>query len=145
MQEGDHPHIPTVLPMKHLDSIDGVVGAVPIAERPPTSMLGDNIELLILRLKMPDAETWIAHTATKRVLQLGEEPIRDYLLISNGLRHCTPCSYTIFEESIDWVDEPLLDQLAREGIGLNDMSTIYIATAQLQCSYADLTWYITQF
>ena len=69
MQEGDHPHIPTVLPMKHLDSIDGVVGAVPIAERPPTSMLGDNIELLILRLKMPDAETWIAHTATKRVLQ----------------------------------------------------------------------------
>lgn len=131
--------------MKHLDSIDGVVGAVPTAERPSAGMLSDNIELLILRLKMPDAETWIAHTATKRVLQLGEEPIRDYLLISNGLRHCTPCAYTICEESVDWVDEPLLDQLASEGIGLTDMSTIFVATAQLQCSYADLTWYITQF
>ena len=141
----DHPQRPTALPMKHLDSIDGVVGAVPTAERPPTSMLGDNIELLILRLRMPDAETWIAHTATKRVLQLGEEPIRDYLLISNGLRHRTPCTFTICEESIDWVDDPLLDQLAREGIGLTDMSTIYVATAQLQCSYADVTWYITQF
>ena len=61
--------------MKHLDSIDGVVGAVPTAERPSASVLGDNVELLILRLRMPDAETWIAHTATKRVLQLGEEPI----------------------------------------------------------------------
>ena len=131
--------------MKHLDSIDGVVGAVPTAERPSASVLGDNVELLILRLRMPDAETWIAHTATKRVLQLGEEPIRDYLLISNGLRHCTPCSYTISEESIDWVDEPFLDQLALEGIGLTDTSTIYVATAQLQCSYANLTGYITQF
>ena len=131
--------------MKHLDSIDGVVGAIPTTERPTTCTVGDNIELLILRLRMPDAETWIAHTATKRVLQLGEEPIRDYLLISNGLRHCTPCSYTTCEESIDWADEFLLDQLAREGIGLTDMSTIYIATAQLQFSYADLTWYITQF
>ena len=131
--------------MKHLDSIDGVVGAVPTAERPSASVLGDNVELLILRLRMPDAETWIAHTATKRVLQLGEEPIRDNLLISNGLRHCTPCSYTISEESIDWVDEPFLDQLALEGIGLTDTSTIYVATAQLQCSYANLTGYITQF
>ena len=132
-------------PMKHLDSIDGVVGAVPTAERPTASVVGDNIELLILRLRMPDAETWIAHTATKRVLQLGEEPIRDYLLISNGLRHCTPCSYTIREENSDWVDEPLLDQMAREGISLTDTSTIYVATAQLQCSYANLTRYITQF
>ena len=133
--------------MKHLDSIDGVVGAVLTAERPSASVVGDNIELLILRLKMPDAETWIAHTATTRVLQLGDEPIRDYLLISNGLRHCTPCLYAICEESIDRLDTPLLDQLAREGIGLGltDTSTIYVATAHLQCSYADLPCYITQF
>ena len=50
--------------------------------------------------------------------------------------------HTISEESIDWVDEPFLDQLAREGI---NTSTIYVATAQLQCNYANLSWYITQF
>ena len=131
--------------MKHLDSIDGVVGAVPTEERPQSSMLGGNIELLILRLRMPDAETWIAHTATRRALQLGEQPIQDYLLLSNGLQHQTPCTFAISEERIDWVDSLLLDQLAREGIGLTDMSTIYVATAQLQCSYAELTRYITQF
>ena len=131
--------------MKHLDSIDGVVGAVPTEERPQSSMLGGNIELLILRLRMPDAETWIAHTATQRALQLGEQPIQDYLLISNGLQHQTPCTFTISEERIDWVDSLLLDQLAREGISLTDMSTIYVATAQVQCSYAELTRYITQF
>ena len=131
--------------MKHLDSIDGVVGAVLTAERPSASVVGSNIELLILRLRMPDAETWIAHTATTRVLQLGDEPIRDYLLISNGLRHCTPCLYAICEERIDRLDTPLRDQLAREGIGLTETSIFYIATAQLQCSYADLPCYITQF
>ena len=131
--------------MKHLDSIDGVVGAVPTGERSQSRLLGVSIELLILRLRMPDAETWIAHTATRRALQLGEEPIRDYLLISNGLQHQTPCTFTICEERIDWVDSLLLDQLAREGIGLTDMSTIYVATAQVQCSYAELTQYITQF
>ena len=131
--------------MKHLDSIDGVVGAVPTEERPQSSMLGCNIELLILRLRMPDAEAWIAHTATRRALQLGEQPIQDYLLISNGLQHQTPCTFTISEERIDWVDSLLLDQLAREGIGLTDMSTIYVATAHVQFSYAELTRYITQF
>ena len=131
--------------MKHLDSVDGVVGAVLTTERPSASVIGDNIELLILKLRMPDAETWIAHTATTRVLQLGDEPIRDYLLICNGLRQCTPCLFAICEESIDRLDTPLLDQLAREGKGLADTSTIYVATAHLQCSYADLTFYITQF
>ena len=131
--------------MKHLDSIDGVVGAVPIEERPQSSNLGVNIELLILRLRMPDAETWIAHTATKPALQLGEQPIQDYLLISNGLQHQTPCIFTLCEERIDLVDSLLLDQLAQEGIGMNDMSTMYIATAQVQCSYSELTRYIIQF
>ena len=131
--------------MKHLDSIDGVVGAVPNEERPQPSMLGFSIDLLILRLRMTDAETWIAHTVTKRALQLGEEPIRDYLLISNGLQHQTPCTFTISEERIDWVDSLLCDQLAREGIGLTDMSAIYVATARVQSSYVELTRCITQF
>ena len=131
--------------MKHLDSIDGVIGAVPTEERPQPSTLGVNIELLILHLRMPDAETWIAHTATRAALQLGEQPIQDYLPISNGLLHRTPCTSTLQEERIDWVDSLLLDQLAQEGIGLNDMSTLYIATAQVCVSYTELTRYITQF
>ena len=134
-----------VLLMKHLDSIDGIIGAVPTEERPQSSTLGVNIELLILHLRMPDAETWIAHTATRTALQLGEQPIQDYLLISNGLLHRTPCTFTLHEERIDWVDSLLLDQLAQEGIGLNDMSTLYIATAQVRGSYTELTRYITQF
>ena len=75
--------------MKHLDSIDGVVGAVPNEERPQPSMLGVSIDLLILRLRMPDAETWIAHTVTKRALQLGEEPM--YTRLSPDLQW-TPTS-----------------------------------------------------
>ena len=131
--------------MKHLDSVDGVVGAVPNEERLQPSMLGSNIDLLILCLRMPDAETWIAHTVTRRALQLGEEPIRDYLLISNGLQHQTPCTFTMSEERIDWVDSLLCDQLTREGIGFTDLSTIYVATARVQSSYVELTRYIIQF
>ena len=131
--------------MKHLDSIDGVIGAVPSEQRPQSGILGNNIELLILHLRMPDAETWIAHTATRAALQLGEQPIQDYLLLSNGLLHRTPCTFTFCEERIDRLDRLLLDQLSQEGIGLTDSSTMYIATAQVHVSYTELTHYITQF
>ena len=56
--------------MKHLDAVDGVIGAIPIEERPSSGVIGDNIELLILHLRMPDAETWIAHTATHAAIRL---------------------------------------------------------------------------
>ena len=79
--------------MKHLDVVDGVIGAIPLEERPTSGVIGDNIELLILHLRMPDAETWIAHTATHAVIRLEEQQIQDYLLISNGLMHRTPCFF----------------------------------------------------
>ena len=59
--------------MKHLDAVDGVIGAIPIEERPSSGVIGDNIELLILHLRMPDAETWIAHTATHAAIRLEEQ------------------------------------------------------------------------
>ena len=79
--------------MKHLDVVDGVIGATSLEARPPSAVIGDNIELLILHLRMPDAETWIAHTATHAVIRIEEQQIQDYLLISNGLMHRTPCVF----------------------------------------------------
>ena len=141
----DQLQVTAISPMKHLDNSDGVIGAVPTEERPPSGILGDNIELLILHLRMPDAETWIAHTATRAVLQLEEQQMQDYLLISNGLLHRTPCTLTFREERVDWLDSLLLDQLFRENIGFTDSSTVYIATAQVQHSYTELIHYITRF
>ena len=34
--------------MKHLDVVDGVIGAISLEERPSSGVIGDNIELLIL-------------------------------------------------------------------------------------------------
>ena len=79
--------------MKHLDVVDGVIGAISPEARPPSGVIGDNIELLILHLRMPDAATWIAHTATHAVIRLEEQQMQDYLLISNGLMHRTPCFF----------------------------------------------------
>ena len=56
-------------------------GATSLEARPPSGVIGDNIELLILHLRMPDAETWIAHTATHAVIRIEEQQIQDYLLI----------------------------------------------------------------
>ena len=131
--------------MKHLDVVDGVIGAISLEARPPSGVIGDNIELLILHLRMPDAETWIAHTATHAVLRLEEQQIQDYLLISNGLMHRTPCAFSITEETVDRLDNLLLEQLFREGIGLTDSSTMYIATAHVQHSYTQLTHCLTSF
>ena len=131
--------------MKHLDVVDGVIGATSLEARPPSAVIGDNIELLILHLRMPDAETWIAHTATHAVIRIEEQQIQDYLLISNGLMHRTPCVFSIKEETVDRLDDGLLERLSREGIGLTDSSTMYIATAYVQHSYTELTHCLTFF
>jgi len=65
--------------MKHLDVVDGVIGATSLGARPPSGVIGDNIELLILHLRMPDAETWIAHTATHAVIRTEEQQIQDFI------------------------------------------------------------------
>ena len=90
--------------MKHLDVVDGVIGATSLEARPPSAVIGDNIELLILHLRMPDAE-----------------------------------------ETVDRLDDGLLEQLSREEIGLTDSSTMYIATAFVQHSYTELTHCLTFF
>ena len=51
------------------------------------------------------------------LLRLEEQQIQDYLLISNGLMHRTPCVFSIKEETVDRLDDLLLEQLFREGIG----------------------------
>ena len=78
-------------------------------------------------------------------IRLGEQQIQDYLLISNGLMHRTPCTFSFKEEVVGWLDSLLRAQLSREGISLTDSSTVYIATAQLQHSYTELIHYITKF
>ena len=56
--------------MKHLDVVDGVLAAVPVEERPVPGIIGQNLTLLILKLRLPDAETWIACTATLSAVRL---------------------------------------------------------------------------
>lgn len=131
--------------MKHLDAVDGVLAAIPVEDRPASSVIGDSIALLLLKLRMPDAETWIAYTATFAAIRLDEQHLRDYLLISNGLMHRTPCELVLEEETIGCLDNLMLEQLSREEIGLADASTVYTATAKVQHSYTELIHCLTSF
>ena len=56
--------------MKHLDVVDGELAAVPVEERLVPGVIGQTIELFILKLRSPDAEVWTACTATSAVLVL---------------------------------------------------------------------------
>ena len=46
--------------MKHLDVVDGELAAVPVEERPVAGTIGQNLDLVILKLRSPDAEVWTA-------------------------------------------------------------------------------------
>ena len=50
--------------MKHLDVIDGEIAGVPQDQRPAPCIIGQNLVLLYLKLRLSDAETWMAYTAT---------------------------------------------------------------------------------
>jgi len=101
-------------------------------------IIGQNLMLLYLKLRLPDAETWMAYTATPSVCQLDHASIRDYILQSNGLVQRTPCDCTHSEISISNVDENLLTQLDLESIGTSSRSTIHEVTVYVQQSYTDL-------
>ena len=59
---------------------------------------------------------------------------------------CTgPPAFLIKEETVGCLDGLLLEQLSREGIGLTDSSTVYIAIAHVQHSYTELTHCLTSF
>ena len=81
--------------MKHLDVVDGELAAVPVEERPAAGTIGQNIELVILKLRSPDAEVWTACTATAAAAGLDTIQYQEYILLSNGLIQRTPCKCTL--------------------------------------------------
>ena len=97
--------------MKHLDVIDGELAAVSAEERPAAGIIGQNLELVILTLRSPDAEVWTARTATAAVTELGSNQYLEYILLSDGLIQRTPCECTFTDEPISYIDDQLIDQL----------------------------------
>ena len=124
--------------MKHLDVVDGEIAGVLQDQRPSPCIIGQNLLLLYLKLRLPDAETWMVYTATPSVVQLGTASIRDYILQTNGLVQRTPCDCTQSEIGISNVDENLLTQLDIEGIRTSRRSIIHVVTVFVQQSYTDL-------
>jgi hypothetical protein len=124
--------------MKHLDVIDGEIAGVPQDQRPSPCIIGQDLLLLYLKLRLPDAETWMVYTATPAVAQLGVASIRDYILQTNGLVQRTPCDCTQNEIGVNNVDENLLTQLDIEGIRTSRRSIIHVVTVFVQQSYTDL-------
>ena len=124
--------------MKHLDVVDGELAAVPVEERPASGIIGQTLELYILKLRSPDAEVSTACTATSAVAGLDNTHFQEYILLSNGLIQRTPCECTLSEEFISCIDEQMSMQLGVEGIGVTDVSTVHIVTVRVQQSYTEL-------
>jgi len=122
--------------MKHLDVVDGELAAVPVEERLVPGVIGQTIELFILKLQSPDAEVWTACTATSAVAGLDNTHFQD-ILLSNGLIQRTPCECAHSEEVISCIDEQVSMQLEVEGIGFTDVSTVHIVTVPTEL-YRDL-------
>ena len=120
--------------MKHLDVVDGELAAVPVEERPASGIIGQTLELYILKLRSPDAEVSTACTATSAVAGLDNTHFQEYILLSNGLIQRTPCECTLSEEFISCIDEQMSMQLGVEGIGVTDVSTVHIVTVRVQQS-----------
>ena len=102
--------------MKHFDVIDGELAAVPVEERPVPGTIGHNLDLVILKLRSPDAEVWTACTATSAAARLDGTHFQEYILLSNGLIQRTPCECTLTEEVISYIDDLMIAQLGAEGI-----------------------------
>ena len=131
--------------MKHLDVVDGELAAVPTEERPAAGIIGQNLELVILTLRSPDAEVWTASTATAAAARLGSTQYQEYILLSNGLIQRTPCECTLTDEAISYIDHQLIDQLCLEGITITDASSVRVATVFVQQSYTELACFRSFF
>ena len=94
--------------MKHLDVVDGELAAVPVEERPVAGTIGQNLDLVILKLRSPDAEVWTACTATPAAAGLGSTQYQEYILLSNGLIQRTPCKCTLTDEVISYIDDQMI-------------------------------------
>ena len=131
--------------MKHLDVVDGELAAVPAEERPAEGIIGQNLELVILALRSPDAEVWTASTATAAAARLGSTHYQEYILLSNGLIQRTPCECTLTDEAISYIDHQLIDQLCLEGITITDASSVRVARVFVQQSYTELACFRSFF
>ena len=124
--------------MKHLDVIDGELAAVSVEERPVAGTIGQGLELVILKLRSPDAEIWTACTATPAAAELGVTHYQEYILLSNDLIQRTPCQCTLADEAISYIDDSMITQLGAEGISIADASTARVATVYVQQSDTEL-------
>ena len=131
--------------MKHLDVVDGELAAVPVEERPVAGTIGQDLELVILKLRSPDAEVWTACTATPAAAGLGSTQYQEYILLSNGLIQRTPCKCTLTDEVISYIDDQMIDQLCAERISFTDASTVRVATVYVQQSYTELACFRSFF
>ena len=131
--------------MKHLDAVDGELAAVPVEERPVAGTIGQDLELVILKLRSPDAEVWTACTATPAAAGLGSTQYQEYILLSNGLIQRTPCKCTLTDEVISYIDDQMIDQLGAERISFTDASTVRVATVYVQQSYTELACFRSFF
>ena len=131
--------------MKHLDAVDGELAAVSAEERPAESVIGQNLELVILILRSRDAEVWTASTATAAAIGLDAAGYQEYILLSNGLVQRTPCEFSLTEEHINFIDDHLLDQLCLEGITITDSSTVRVARVFVQRNYTELACFRSLF
>ena len=131
--------------MKHLDAVDGELAAVSAEERPAESIIGQNLELVILTLRSPDAEVWTASTATAAAFGLDIARYQEYILLSNGLVQRTPCECSLTDEDISYIDDQLIDQLGLEGITITDSSTVRAVRVFVQQSYTELACFRSLF
>ena len=131
--------------MKHLDAVGGELAAVPTEERPAEGIIGQNLELVILTLRSPDAEIWTASTATAAAVELDIARYQEYILPSNGFVQRTPCECSLTDEDISYIDDQLIDQLGLEGITITDSSTVRVARVFVQQSYTELACFRSLF
>ena len=131
--------------MKHLDVVDGELAAVPVEERPAPGIIGQNLDLVILKLRSPDAEVWTASTATPAAAGLDSTHYQEYILLSNGLIQRTPCECTLTNEVISYIDDRMIAQLGDESISVTDASTVRVATVHVQQSYTELACFRSFF
>ena len=127
------------LVMKHLDVVDGV------EERPVPGIIGQNLDLVILKLRSPDAEVWTASTATPAAAGLDSTHYQEYILLSNGLIQRTPCECTLTNEVISYIDDRMIAQLGDESISFTDASTVRVATVHVQQSCTELACFRSFF
>ena len=125
--------------MKHLDAVDGELATVSAEERPAESIIGHNLELVILILRSRDG------IATFAAIGLDVARYQEYILLSNGLVQRTPCECSLTDEHISYIDDHLLDQLCLEGITITDSSTVRVARVLVQQSYTELACFRSLF